>query len=385
MERSEYESNVRALAALDRRTTRPGERASAELLAAKLREAGAVDVERQSFTGPSTWAWTQAGHAVGGLVACAIGGRAGGLLALATLASYEADVSGRRQWLGRLVAPARGTTVQGRIPSRGPRRRTVVFAGHHDAAHGGWVWHPRAVAANRRRLARTGKALPSHLLPCLGIAAGASGVRALRIAGGALLGLGLGVYAQAARSPTTPGANDNATGAAALVELARRFAADPLPGTEVVLLSPGGEEAGTTGMYAWTRGEGRRHDRSTTLVVGLDSLGSPGELVTSRREGFTGFFSRRELDLVREAAERCGADPPREVVFFNPTDACTARRAGFPAVSLLTIADGWIPNLHLPTDTPDRVSWEMAAEAIRVAGQLAVDYARPRRTHVDPG
>jgi hypothetical protein len=62
---------------------------------------------------------------------------------------------------------------------------------------------------------------------------------------------------QSAFSKTVPGANDNASGVAGLLELGHRLAADPIDGLEVILLSPGGEEAGGVGIAGWLKQEGR--------------------------------------------------------------------------------------------------------------------------------
>src|SRR3954451_12953163 len=65
------------------------------------------------------------------------------LLALAALASFDADQSGRSQWLSRLLPAGEGGNVLGRVPALGERRRTLVLVAHHDAAQTGLMWrHP---------------------------------------------------------------------------------------------------------------------------------------------------------------------------------------------------------------------------------------------------
>ena len=44
------------------------------------------------------------------------------------LASFEADYSGRSQWLARLAPTGEGANVVARVPARGERRRTLVLA-----------------------------------------------------------------------------------------------------------------------------------------------------------------------------------------------------------------------------------------------------------------
>ena len=361
---SSLHEDVEALAQLRRRTTTAGERESAEWVAGRLRELGAKDVRIVTFRGQSTWAWAHGAHMLAGLAASWMRGRTGRLLGALVAVSYELDVSARSQWLRRLLPERPGYSVEARISSDVPARRTLVLVAHHDAAHSGLVWHPIASAANRRRSARSDRAFPSHAAPLTGLAAAATGHRYLRMPARLLLAIGTLLSGQAALSSTVPGANDNATGVAAVLELARRLKERPLPGVDVVIVSPGGEEAGSVGMRAWMRGAGSSLERQSTLVVNLDAIGSGGHLVVSRREGLTGWFRSSDVGLSQRGAQVAGLPAPRVVTFPNVTDAFVARRAGLRAISILSYDDGWIANLHLPTDVPANVGWSTVDQAI---------------------
>jgi hypothetical protein len=173
--------DVEALAQLQRRTTTAGERESADWVAARLRALGAEDVRIVTFRGQSTWAWAHGAHMLAGLAASWMRGRAGRLLGALVAVSYELDVSARNQWLRRLLPGHPGYSVEARISSEVPARRTLVLVAHHDAAHTGLVWHPMANAANRRRSARSDRTFPSHATPLVGLAAAAAGSRYLRM------------------------------------------------------------------------------------------------------------------------------------------------------------------------------------------------------------
>lgn len=354
--------DVEALSAMRRRTTTAGERESAEWIAGRLRGLGTEDVRVTGFRGQSTWAWAHGAHLLAGLAASWIPGRAGRLLGALVALSYELDAGTRSQWLRRLLPGRQGHSVEGRIAGEGPTRRTLVLVAHHDAAHNGLVWRPAANAANRRRSARTGRAYPSHAVPLIALAA--APFRLLRWPARLLLAISTALFGQAALSPTVPGANDNASGVAAVLELARRLRATPLPGVEVVLLFPGGEEAGSVGMQAWMRGPGRCLDPRSTLVINLDAIGSAGHLVVTRREGLTARFRDADVDLSRRGALIAGVKPPHEVTLPNVTDAFVARHAGLPAVSILSYKEGWIENLHMPGDVPANVDWSTVEEAV---------------------
>ena len=382
---SSLRGDVEALSQLRRRTTTAGERESAEWVAGRLRALGAEEVRIVTFRGQSTWAWAHGAHMLAGLAASWVRGRAGRLLGALVAVSYELDVSARSHWLRRLLPGRTGCSVEARISSDVPARRTLVLVAHHDAAHTGLVWHPIASAANRRRSARSYRAFPSHAAPLIGLAAAATGYRYLQMPARLLLAIGTLLSGQAALSPTVPGANDNATGVAAVLELARRLKERPLPGVDVVIVSPGGEEAGSVGMRAWMSGSGRSLKRRSTLVVNLDAIGSGGHLVVSQREGLTGWFRSGDVDLSQRGAQVAGLPAPRVVTFPNVTDAFVARQAGLRAVSILSYDDGWIANLHLPSDVPENVGWPTVDEAIALTeGIVDAWLAEPGPSAADP-
>jgi Peptidase family M28 len=379
--RSSLREDVDALAHLRRLTTSAGERESAQWVAGRLRALGTEDVRIVTFRGQSTWVWAHGMHMLAGLAASWVRGRAGRLLGVLVAVSYELDVSVRSQWLRRFLPRRPGYSVEARIPSEGPARRTLVLVAHHDAAQTGLVWHPMVHAANRRRSARSGRTFPSHAAPLIGLAA-ATGPRRLRAPARLILAISTLLFGQAALSPTVPGANDNATGVAAVLDLVRRLKERPLPGVDVVIVSPGGEEAGSVGMRAWMHGPGRSLDRRSTLVVNLDAIGSGGHLVVSRREGLTGWYRRSDVDLSQRGARVAGLAAPRVVTFPNVTDAFVARQAGLRAVSILSYDDGWISNLHLPGDVPANVGWSTVDQAIALTDGIVEAWMAEQATEV---
>ena len=81
-----------------------------------------------------------------------------------------------------------------------------------------------------------------------------------------------------------PGANDNASGVAAVLELVGRLAAERPDGVELIALFPGCEESGMGGMAAWLESEeAKTLDPERTLVVGLDTVGSGAPVVLAAR------------------------------------------------------------------------------------------------------
>jgi len=364
--RAALRSDVEALAALDRRSASAGERQSAAWCARRLEEAGAEEVELRPFRYQHSFGLAHALH----FAAAALGR----LPAVAALAGFELDYSGRARPLRRLLPTGEGANVVGRIPSRGPRARTLVLVAHHDAAHTGLMWHPALAGAGGSESGRPSFAV----LPELAMAAIAFGPRALRRPARLLLGLATALSLQVARGATVPGASDNATGVAALLALVQRLAAEPLEGVEVVALLTGAEESGMGGMAAWMRSDGARLDPGLTLLLGLDTLGA-GEPMVASAEGplWRVAYRAEDLDLADLGAAHAGLERPRRFRLGGWTDPVLARLAGQPAISLLSLRGDAFNDYHLPTDTPERVDWEsvdaclaLAAGTIRAWSQV---------------
>jgi Zn-dependent M28 family amino/carboxypeptidase len=219
------------------------------------------------------------------------------------------------------------------------------------------MWDPRLVGPGDRAAARTGKRASQALLPELALIAAALGLRRLPAA---VLTLAVALVLDQARSAVVPGANDNASGVAGVLELVGRLARERPDGLEVVALFPGCEESGMGGMAAWLGSQ--ELDPERTLVIGLDTVGS-GEPVVLEAEGGLWPVRYREEDVARAGLRRwrLGAW----------TDPVLARLAGLRAVSILSVRDGGFPNYHLPSDTPDQVDLGCVEACVAAAERIA--------------
>ncbi|MFD4440235.1 M20/M25/M40 family metallo-hydrolase [Nocardia sp. NPDC058519] len=366
--------DVEQLVGLDRRTIGRGERESAHYLADRLAEIGAKDITTTTFRTQSSWAPAHLAYLAVGAELALLSHPAARVAGAAVAAAYELEVSGRLNVVKRLLPARRGTSVWARIPAEGTPRRTLVLAAHHDAAHMGMVWHPHAVAGSRLLAKSTGRALPSHAMPLAALAAAAMPSRKVRAAAGVIMATSAALMIQSMRSPTAPGANDNASGVAAVLEVARRLVLDPLPDTTVVIVFPGGEEAANGGIRDWLHKTRRHLDPANTLVVNLDAVGSHGPLGVARREGLTNRSHAGAVDRAMQAAAELNI-PIDEIAIPNATDAAVMTVAGLPTVSLLSVENGWISNLHQPSDTVDNVDWTTVHNAARLTGHIAQTWA----------
>lgn len=297
-------------------------------------------------------------------------------LAAAILASFELEYSGRRQWLRPLLPAGEGTNVIARLPARGRRSRTVVLVAHHDAANTGLMWHPRLLAAGDARAARTGRRPSLALLPEVALL-GASLSRApvVRATACALLLGTTALSLDVAGGETVPGANDNASGVAAVIALVQRLAARRPDGLEVVVLLPGCEESGMGGMAAWLCSHASRLDRASTLVLGLDTIAS-GEPVVLDAEGglWPVRYGESEIALAERAGQRIGVEV-RRWRLGAWTDPVLARLAGLAAVSVLSVREGGFPHYHRPDDIPSAVDWQSVEQCLALAEAIVEDWS----------
>jgi acetylornithine deacetylase/succinyl-diaminopimelate desuccinylase-like protein len=357
-------SDVEELAAMERGSAAE-DKPQVAWLERRLRDAGAHEVRTENFRFQRRWIWRYGAHGAAGIGAAALGGPVGAGLAAATIASVELDVSGRRTWTSSLLPAGEGANVVARIPAGAEPRRTVVFIAHHDAQRAGLMWR---VPRGRQPMSMAPQAVMALIaLGCL------IGSRLLRAAGALALAAMTALGLDVARHRVVPGANDNATGVAALVALMGAFSRDPLETTDVVGVFSDCEEVGLGGAAAWLAAHHAELDPASTLVVSLDTLGSGEPAVVSRDGALTASYSRATQDWADRGALRAAVSPPRRIDLVAPTDGSPAHHAGLHTLSLVSCApDGTLgPHYHQPTDTPETVDYDSVEQCTRLAAGIA--------------
>lgn len=362
-------ATVERLTELDRTSASDGERAAAEWIAGELRALGyAPRLEEEPAHGTY---WVPLGLlcAAGALAALLRRRRARALLALLAAAGIADDVSAGPHLFRRLLPRRRTTNVIAHV-GEDNAPRTIAFVAHHDAAHGGLVFHPAPSRALRRAFPRWFErqetqprimwtVIAGPLLVAIGAAAN---VRRLEKAGAALSLLHVASLSNIAVSRTVPGANDNAAAVAALLELARLLRVEHPPGVRVLLLATGAEESFMEGM----RGFVARHRDAlppTTEFVALESIGSP-QLLLLEGEGMLAMrdYDAALRDVLADAADRVGVPLRRGMRIGFATDALIAMRAGFPAATLASCDGDKLPShYHRQSDLADAVDYSSVA------------------------
>jgi Zn-dependent M28 family amino/carboxypeptidase len=183
---------------------------------------------------------------------------------------------------------------------------------------------------------------------------------------GSLYNTALGLHAE--RTPFSPGANDNASGAGLVLTLAERLQAEPLAHTRVWLACTGCEESqhyGAADFYQ--RHVGELH---FPVSVVFEFLGCAGPAWLTKEGIVIPFHADRDLvALARElSAEHpeWGAYPAR--INGGNTEMADALRAGVPAITLVGMGPrGEVPYVHQVHDTYDKMDPEVMGRAFAFA------------------
>jgi hypothetical protein len=380
---------VTRLAGLQRAPCSPGEREAAEWIAERLREAGCrVRIESDRVHGTFHWPLgLLAAAAAAGGVAALRGRRATGALlgGLAAALMWEDLGGGHKRPLRRLLprAPTPNVVAETGDPEGA---RTLVVQAHHDAAHTSFIFDQRVPRLLWRTVPQLVERLdrwppPMALVfggPALVAAGAVLGSRRATLAGTVLGAGSAAVMADMGRQPVVPGANDNLTAVAVLVELARLLRERPPEGLRVLLLSTGAEESNQEGMIAFARRHFGQLPPKSTWFMCLDTVGSP-ELILIEGEGFLRMRDYQEdfKSLLSECAREAGVHLRRGLRTTYATDGLIPLRASYPTVSIGSVNEYLVPsNYHWPTDTPDRVDYGTVASAVALALQVAQRLAR---------
>lgn len=394
-------ADVAHLATIDRLPCSPGEAEAAAWIAERFEAAGAERVRVDQELVHGTY-FTPLGvlNALGALGGVAVlGGRrvVGGVAgALAAAGLWQDLTGGRKRTLRRFLKRRHTTNVIAEFgPADAPQ--TLVVHAHHDAARTSFIFDQtvtRFVAEKTRLMENSDRWPPLMGLvfggPAL-VAFGAVTSHRRTVALGTLVaGATAGVMRHMIHEPVVPGANDNLSGVAALLEVARRLGGDGdgegegdavLPeGVRVILLSAGAEEANQEGMLAYARRYfGSELQPSGASFLSLDTIGSP-DLVLIEGEGFLRMYEYPSAmkERVAAAAREAGVALRRGMRFTFATDGLVPLRRGYQAASIGSVSEHLVPsNYHWPTDTPDRVHYDTVADAVEVVMGTIARSAEP--------
>jgi hypothetical protein len=188
-----------------------------------------------------------------------------------------------------------------------------------------------------------------------------------------------------------PGADDDASGAAAVLELARAFAANPAPPKRTVVFALwAAEERGLLGSYYYVAHPWRPLE-TTRAVINFDMIGR-NEAPSPQTDGFIHIAedTSNELNLIgtnytpgyRAAVERWNRligldlnykwDKDAALNVFQRSDQFPFALRDIPAVWWFT---GFHPDYHQTTDTADKINWVKMEKIVRLAYLAGWEFA----------
>ncbi|PYO02620.1 MAG: aminopeptidase [Candidatus Rokuibacteriota bacterium] len=177
-----------------------------------------------------------------------------------------------------------------------------------------------------------------------------------------------------------PGADDNASGTAAVLGLARAFAAAGGAPRTLIFVTFAGEEMGLLGSAHYVRQPALPLDR-TVLMVNLDMVGRlrNDKVFIGGADSATGL-----RPIVDEAARGLGLTLQLRGDPFSPSDHTSFYAAGRPVLFLFTGAHG---DYHRPTDTWEKINAPglatVATLAMRVVSKVAGEATPPTYVKIE--
>jgi hypothetical protein len=292
------------------------------------------------------------------------------ILLIVSIAIY-ADLTGRPSPIRWLTSPRDTANISspGRLPDA---RHRVVLTAHHDAAHGGLLFARRA---RRRRRPSPLSRLAGRVDLVFWATIAALAASVVRLVSGwdtntmsaiqfvptvALIVLAA-LFVDAALARVVPGASDNASGVAAVLEVAERLERRLTENVDVWIVFTGAKEGFMLGMRAWLKEHERDLHKDRTWFVNVDTVGN-GDVHHVTAEGFALLF-RHDRRLIA-ACERLGFRPH---VWRLGTDGVVPLMRGYPSITLCALENGRIPNFHRPSDTVRNIdpgAVEAAADSV---------------------
>jgi len=203
--------------------------------------------------------------------------------------------------------------------------------------------------------------------------------------------------------PGAPGANDNGSGVAALLALARRFAGTHNSRTLrfVAFVNEEPSYFRTTEMGSFVYATRcRRHNEQISAMISLETIGyfstQPGSqkypmpglnLLYPRTGNFIGFVGNiASRSLLRDAIGEFrrhaqipseGGALPATVPGVGWSDQWSFWQHGYPGIMVTDTAPFRYPHYHAPSDTPDKLDYDSMTRVVASMDQVVHHLANP--------
>jgi len=358
--------DIEALCALPHRgSTTDEERQAADILLGRLRDMG-LKAEEERFLSHTTWSWVYALLFGGFVLASFIS--AGSpflafLIALLMLFFGWAEHTTRFEGLGQFLPKGSSQNVIARRPMENAKAHLVVSC-HYDTSRTGLPYSPAMVRHFRSSFLSSIVAQVGLALVFLIRTFDGDGflLDAFQVLATIYLLYGIAVMVdREVRGEYVNGANDNASGVAAMLALAESFSKKPPKGLDLWFLANGCEEVGMTGQRHFLLNHGHELPPDRSYFLNLDNIGA-GRLRYCTGEGMIKFFPYSPT-LVHLAGQIARTAPFQDVTPYAYKrayfDALVPAARGYEALTLIALdEEDQIPNWHWHTDTVENIDVE---------------------------
>ncbi|MBG7601645.1 MAG: M20/M25/M40 family metallo-hydrolase [Gammaproteobacteria bacterium] len=185
------------------------------------------------------------------------------------------------------------------------------------------------------------------------------------------LGLGWPDVRDGNLGKTHPGADDNASGVAVLLELARALGKDFKPERNIVLVAFSGEEAGRRGSKHYVE---RFKANPADKIIGMINLDTVGRLGSNKLLVLGANSASEWPHIFRGIGYVSGIPIAMAAEELDSSDQVSFHEAGIPAVQLFS---GVNLDYHRPTDTAEKIDSEGLVKIATVTKE-AVEYLAGR-------
>lgn len=200
----------------------------------------------------------------------------------------------------------------------------------------------------------------------------------------------LGVGAPVGGDSVYNGADDDASGVVAVLEIARALSAGPRPRRTVIFLLTTGEEVGLLGTI-WYVARPVANLERTVADLQIEMIGRPDPLAGGPGRAWLTGYERSTLGESLAAADvPIVADPRPAENFYERSDNIAFARRGVPAHTLSSF--GMHTDYHRPSDQADRVDLahmtaviKAAVRAVRLLADGPVPVWKPGGQPAAPG
>jgi hypothetical protein len=282
-------------------------------------------------------------------------------LVIFALVSVVFELAFRNNPIRMLLPKSRSQNVWALIPSQGESRETVVLIGHVDTHRTPLVFSTDTWVKIFGTLVPIGLVASIILLAVFITSLFIHFEYASLITSIFLLVI-IGIFVltlQADLTPYTQGANDNATGAGIVLNLAERLHEEPLRNTSVYALISGCEEVGCYGADAFVKTHA--NSLGNAIWITLDTLGSAnGDPYYLKKETML-LTSHSDPHLLEMAESTSQKKPSLNVKPYSGfsgayTEGAIGSKYGLRVLTLIALtSDGKLPGWHRPTDTYENI------------------------------